>query len=573
MPNSAPGTQCVRFDCFEVDFRVGELRKQGVKIKLQDQPLQILAMLLEHPGEVVSRDELRKRLWSDDTFVDFDHSLNKAINKLREALGDSADSPRFIETLARRGYRFMESTAAGILEASIAVLPFLSLSVDPENELFADGISEEIITALMQVKKLHVAARTSSFSFKGKYLDLRVIGEQLNVRTVLEGSVRKVGNHLRITAQLVNAADGYHLWAERYDREMKDIFEIQEDIARSIARRLEVMLEGEFEPLVKGGTENLEAFKFYVKGRSLFFQRGPRLLRALHCLKQAVAHDRNYALAWAALADAYNMVGFYGLVRPEACLPQAKDAAIRAVTLGPSLSEAHHALALSYLFLDWDRSKTEQEFLHALDLNPRNAQARIWYGGFYLEWLAGRFEEGISQVRRGVELDPLSGYARGMLFCMCVHVNLDEAVRAAHAAVQIEPDHMLAHWALLTALNSQGRFEEAVSAGEAALAISGRFPWMLASLARTYREIGKSADSKALYMELHWRAQREYVSPAVLGWAASAAGEQEEAIRYAREAHTMGDPVLIAAKYWPDYALLREDPRFHEILRSRGWKI
>src|SRR6516164_9073535 len=390
MKSVAGESRIIRFGAFELDGQAGELRKQGLKIRLQEQPLRILQMLLESPGQLVSREELRAALWPSNSYVDFDQGLNRSINRLREALGDSADSPRFIETLARRGYRFMESTAAGILEASIAVLPFLSLSVDPENELFADGISEEIITALMQVKKLHVAARTSSFSFKGKYVDLRVIGEQLNVRTVLEGSVRKVGNHLRITAQLVNAADGYHLWAERYDREMKDIFEIQEDIARSIARRLEVMLEGEFEPLVKGGTENLEAFKFYVKGRSLFFQRGPRLLRALHCLKQAVAHDRHYALAWAALADAYNMVGFYGLVRPEACLPQAKDAAIRAVTLGPSLSEAHHAL----------------------DLNPRNAQARIWYGGFYLEWLAGRFEEGISQVRRGVELDPLSGYAR-----------------------------------------------------------------------------------------------------------------------------------------------------------------
>ena len=571
MSNSHSSSHTIRFGAFEFDLRARELRKQGTKIRLQEQPFQILAILLEHPGEVVTREALRSRLWPSDTFVDFDHGLNKAINKIREALGDSAENPRFIETLAKRGYRFLESPAAESPEASIAVLPFLSLSADPENEIFADGMSEEIISALMQIKKLHVAARTSSFSFKGKYVDLRVIAEQLKVRTVLEGSVRKVGNRLRITAQLVNSADGYHLWAERYDREMKDMFEIQEDIARSIARRLEVMLEGEFEPLVKGGTEHIEAFKFYVRGRSLFFQRGPRLSRAVECFKQAVASDRNYALAWAALADAYNMVAFYGLARPEACLPQAKDAAIHAVTLGPSLSEAHHSLALSYLFHDWDRSNTEQEFLRALDLNPRNAQARIWYGGFYLEWLAGRFEEGISQVRQAVELDPLSGYARGMLFCMCVHVNLDEAVQAAHAAVQIEPDHILAHWALLTALNSQGRFEEAASVGERALAVSGRFPWMLASLARTYRELGKSADSKALYMELRWRSKREHVSPAVLAWAASAADEQDEAILYAREAHTIGDPVLIAAKYWPDYALLRKDARFDEILISRGW--
>ena len=572
MQKESASSTIIRFGTFELDVRAGELRRGGAKIRLQEQPLRILEMLLAHPGQLVTREELRSKLWPSNSFVDFDHGLNKAIAKLREALGDSAESPRFIETLSRRGYRFLNSATTTAAGASIAVLPFLNLSNDPDNELFADGMCEEIINALTQIKKLHVAARTSSFSFKGKHVDLRVIGEQLKVRTVLEGSVRKVGNHLRITAQLVNAADGYHLWAEKYDREMKDIFQIQEDIARSIARRLEVMLEGEHEPLVRGGTEDIEAFRLYVQGRSLFFQRGPRLPRALECFKQAVTQDPNYALAWAALADTYNMVGFYGLARPEACLPQAKDAAIRAVRLGPSLSETHHSLAVSYLLLDWDRSKAEQEFLRALDLNPRNTQARLWYGLFYLEWMAGRFEEGISHGRQAAELDPLSGYARGMLANMCIQGNLDEAVQAAHAAVQIEPDSFLARWALLTAFNSQGRFEEAASVGETALTVSSRAPWMLASLARTYRELGKPADSEALYMELRWRAKRQHVSPAVLGWAASAAGEQDEAIRYAREAHTIGDPVLIAAKYWPDYALLRKDPRFQEILISRGWK-
>ena len=571
MQKNLPGFPPIRFSTYELDVRAGELRKQGVKIKIQEQPFRILELLLENPGQVVTREELRSRLWPSDTLVDFDHGLNRAINKLREALGDSTESPLFVETVAKRGYRFLVASATTAPETSIAVLPFLSLSADPENSIFADGVSDEIIGALMQLKKLHVTARTSSFSFKGKHLDLRVIAEQLNVRTVLEGSVRKEGTKLRISAQLVNAADGYHLWAERYDREVKDIFAIQEDIARSIARRLEVMLEGQFEPLVRGGTENIDAFRLYLQGRALFAHRGPRIPRALECFKKAVALDPQYALAWTAVADAYNLVGFYGLARPEECLPEAKNAAARAVTLAPTLSDTHSSLALSYLFLDWDRSAAEREFLHALDLNPRNTQALLWYGLFLLEWMAGRFDEGISQGRKAVDVDPLSGYARGLLACMCVLGNVDEAMQTAYSALQIEPDSFLARWALLTAFNSRGRFAEAASMGEAALIDSGRSPWMLASLARTYREMGKAEDSKALYMELRWRAQREYVSPAVLGWAASAANEPDEAIRYAREADAINDPILTGARYWPDFALLREDVRFGEIMTRRGW--
>src|SRR5438445_3557700 len=336
-----PSHGTVRFGDFELDQDTGELRREGVKVRLQEQPLQILQILLEQPGKVITREDLRKRVWPSDTFVDFDHGINNAIKRLREALVDTAETPRFIETLPRRGYRFLHAVATTSPEVSIAVLPFLSLSADPENEIFADGMCEEIISSLAQIKNLHVIARTSSFSFKGKHVDLRVIGEQLNVRTVLEGSVRKSGNRLRITAQLVNATDGYHLWSERYDREMKDVFAIQEEIAKSIAQRLEVTLDSERQPLFRAGTDNLEAFKFYTQGRSLFFQRGLRLLPAVEYLKKAVTLHSKYALAWSALADAYNMVGFYGLARPEVCVPEAKEAAQRAIALDPSLAEAH----------------------------------------------------------------------------------------------------------------------------------------------------------------------------------------------------------------------------------------
>src|SRR5215469_2730772 len=256
------------FGTFELDVGTGELRKQGVRIRVQEQPLRVLEMLLATPGQLVTREELRTALWPTNTFVDFDHGLNRAINKLREALDDSAESPRFIETISKRGYRFIADLGTPDSPGdSIVVLPFTNMSGDTENEFFADGITEEIINALAQIKDLHVVARSSAFSFKGKQVDPRALREQLNVRTVLEGSVRRADNQLRITVQLVNAADGFHLWSERYDREMKDVFAIQDEIARAIARRLQVAFDGnEVGPLAKAGTENLEAYQFYVKG-------------------------------------------------------------------------------------------------------------------------------------------------------------------------------------------------------------------------------------------------------------------------------------------------------------------
>ncbi|MCU1271337.1 MAG: hypothetical protein JWN74_2631 [Acidobacteriaceae bacterium] len=562
----------VCFGQFEIDEKTGELRKGGTKIRLQEQPLQILQVLLEHPGEIVSREELRKRVWPTDTFVDFDHGINNAIKRLREVLGDIAETPLYIETLPRRGYRFLHTVATTSPEASIAVLPFLSLSADPENEIFADGMCEEIISALTQINNLQVAGRTSSFSFKGKNVDLRVIGEQLNVRTVLEGSVRRLGNRLRISAQLVNTADGYHLWSEMYDREMKDVFAIQEEIATSIAQRLEVTLDSEQRPLFRAGTDNLEAFKFYTQGRSLFFQRGPRLIHSVERCKEAVTLDPKYALAWSGLADAYNMVGFYGLARPEACLPHAKKAALQAIALDPSLAEAHTSLAMCHLFHDWDRSSAEREFLRSLELKPQNSLARIWYGLFYLQWAEGRFEEGLAQAMAAVQIDPLSPYARAMQAFTYLPVDIDKSLATALETLQIDPDSFLGRWAQLTALNLQGRFTEAAEVGESALKVSGRSAWMMASLAQTYEQMGKRADAEALYMELRWRSKREYVAPAVLAWVACAAGEQDEAIRYAQEAHAISDPTLTTAKYWPGFAELRKDPRFVEILTSRGWK-
>lgn len=353
---------------------------------------------------------------------------------------------------------------------------------------------------------------------------------------------------------------------------MKDVFTIQEEIANTIVQRLEVTLDSEQRPLFRAGTDNLEAFKLYTQGRSLFFQRGPQLIRSVELCKQAVTLDSKYALAWSALADAYNMVGFYGLARPEACLPQAKQAGHYAITLDPTVAEAHTSLAMCHLLHDWDRQSAEREFLYSLELKPRNSTTRTWYGLYLLQWAEGRFEEGLDQATQAVQIDPISSYARAIQAITCLPLDLDRAITTAQETLRIDPNSFLGHWAQLQALSLQSRHAEAAAVGESVLKLLGRSVWMLASLARTYAYLGRHVDSEALYMELKWRSKREYVQPTGLAWAACAAGERDEAMQLAREARKIGDPGLVAAKYWPDFAELREDGRFGEILCSLGWK-
>lgn len=575
VPSSRP---LIRFGGFELDPESRELHKQGVKVRLQEQPFQILQVLLEQPGRVVTREELQRRIWPSDTFVDFDRGLYNAVKKLRESLDDSADSPYFIETLSRRGYRFIaEVTKSGghAAKASIAVLPFINMSADAENEFFADGIAEEIINVLSQIEGLHVAARTSSFFFKGKHAEMRQIGEQLNVRTVLEGSVRKVGDRLRITAQLVNVADGYHLWSEHYDREMTDVFAIQDEIARSIAGRLRITLEGVAdEGLVKAGTKNVEAYQLYLKGRALLYRRGKVLRVAGDCFEQAVKLDPDYALAWAGLADAYTTLGYYGLARPEASMPKALEAARRAVALDPSLAEAHNALAIASLAGAWNPAQAEKEFLNALELNPRYIQARGWYAFNYLQLSAGRLEEGVVQAKLALDSDPLSSYANAVYSLTCdVSGHYTESLEVARRALELDSDSFLAWLSLQGALYLGGKFEESVAAGEMALAMSGRHPWALAILAVTLADWCKPADVDAIYAEMLARAHRQYMSPTVMAIAASAAGREDEAIRHANKAFEIRDPAcafLFSRHFVVWAARLYAYPRFREIVARMG---
>ena len=359
---------------------------------------------------------------------------------------------------------------------SIAVLPFANMSTDPENEFFADGISEELINTLGQIEGLRVAARGSAFSFKGKHVDPREVGQKLQVSSVLEGSVRKAGKRLRITAELVNATNGYQLWSERYDRELEDIFEIQDEIARTIADRLEVTLTGEKEaPLVKRATDDLNAYEAYLKGRGLLYKRGRFIFDALKCFEEAVELDPDYGLAWAGLADGHTTLGFYGMVAPEKTMPQAKAAAIRAVELDDSLAEAHCALAMAAALHDFDVPTARQEFRRSMELNSNYPQAAAWFACFILSWIDGQFDEGVTLTTPIVEQDPLSGYNRGMrAWLLAYSGRYDEGIAEALAAIELDPESFLVHWILQANHALAGRYPEAVAAGHAALAMTIR---------------------------------------------------------------------------------------------------
>ena len=571
----------LRIGSWVVAPSLNSISSGGRTVRLEPKVMGVLVCLAKHPGETLSKEQLFQAVWPN--IVVTEDVLKRCIAELRRAFDDDAREPRIIETISKRGYRLVAPVTArsaspvpaeSAVSDSIVVMPFVNMSGDAENEYFADGITEEIINALAQIAELHVVARSSAFSFKGKHIDPRIVGEQLNVRTVLEGSVRRTDNRLRITAQLVKSADGYHLWSERYDREMKDVFAIQDEIARSIAQRLQISFEGgESRPLVKAGTQNLEAYQAYVKGRALLYKRGPAIPRSLECCQRAVTLDPEYGLAWAGLADAYTAHGYYGFASAQHSMPKGMDAALRAVTLDPLLAEAHNALAMASLMGTWDREVAKREFLRSLELNPKYLQARTWYALFYLQFSERQLEEGMAQAKLAVASDPLSGYAHAIYALTCMDVGkLDEAIEACRRGIEIDPENYFALVVLQESLRLSGKLEESIAAGEVALGMSGRHAWAMAYRALTFADWGKSADADAVYSELLSRARHQYAPPGMLAIAASGAAREDDAVRHAREAFETRDP---HCQFWftpslPASARLYTYPGFREIIERMG---
>jgi serine/threonine protein kinase/tetratricopeptide (TPR) repeat protein len=455
--------------------------------------------------------------------------------------------------------------------ASIAVLPFTDMSAAKDQDWFCDGIAEEILNALTPLEGLRVAARTSAFSFKGKGTDLRAIGEKLNVTTVLEGSVRRAGDRVRITVQLSDVHNGFQLWSERFDRELKDIFDVQDEIARAIAERLRVTLAGgKDDRLVERATTNVEAYQLYLKGRQLALRRGTSLPPALDLFRKAVELDSGYALAWAGIADAFTGMAIAGSVPGSESKPHAIAAATRSIALDPTSAAGHAALACATLLHENNRAVAKQEFERALELSPSDVVSRCWYALLYLEWARGEYEQGIAEARRALDIDPLSAYASFSLGgCLYTAGRLDEAIDTLRRGVQLDPESFVVRWLLGVALGTAERFEEAVSTLEAALGRSRRASSALASLATVFAHWGKPSEAIALHRELMDRAPRAFVPLTYLVLSAEAAGQHEEAMAFARRAWDDREPTfLLHARHFPEYRTLRADPRFAAILRE-----
>jgi TolB-like protein/Flp pilus assembly protein TadD len=489
--------------------------------------------------------------------------LARRLTAVARVVGLGGDKPgRFEETEAVAG-----PSMAG-QRRSVAVLPFANMSPDPENEYFCDGIAEEIINALTRIPELKVAGRTSAFSFKGRVLDVREIGTKLNVATVLQGSVRRLGDRIRITAQLVDVTNGFHLWSERFDRQLDDVFAIQDEIASNIAERLEVTIGGAVRR-ARPHTENVKAYELYLKGRSLLYQRGTAMFRAQECFEEALALDPQYALAQAGLADSYSILGYHGFIAPTEAWPPARRAAERAVALAPDLAEGHNALAIVAFARDWNWGTADREFRRSLQLNPSYVQARVWYAVACLQATRGDHEAAIAEAREAVAMDPLSAYTHTMLaYVLNLAGHAEEAIEEARKAVESDPDSYWGQFALATAYHGAARFSEAEIAYQRSLSASGRNPLALANLGRLYGEWDRPADASAVSAELTARSRQEYVQPSTLALAAASAGAQEEALGLLGKAYDERDPWLAwGALASPWFEPLRMLPGFDELLR------
>ncbi len=614
----------VRFEGYQVDLQTGELRKNGTKVRLSGQPFQILALLLEKPGELITREELRSRLWPDEVFVDFDHSLNAAVNKLREALCDSTNEARFVETLPKRGYRFIglielrdrpaarqvaailsEPPAApqrkglnrphitrkyavaliaillaGLLTGlyvhsrpgrppassvvpliqSVAVLPLVNLTGSPDQEYFADAMTEALTTELSKLSTLRVISRTSAMRYKQTKKSVPEIARELNVDAVVEGAVQRSGDRVAITAQLVYAPADRHLWAQSYEHDLRDVLSMQREVAEQIAYEVQAKILPH-ESRATAHKVNPEAYEDYLLGRYAWETRSKDgLFRALTYFQRALDKDPNFALAYAGEAEAYIPLAGTGLVPPREYFEKATIAATKAIALDDSLAEAHSALG-AVLGNQYRWHDSEREFKRAIELNPNYATAHLWYG-FMLEAL-GQQSANLAERKLAHQLDPLNFTASGAVGDAYFYLGqYDQAIAEYKRALELNPDFSVTRRNLGVAYEAKGMYPEAI----AEYTKAGTLP----HLGHAYALSGNTAKARAILKKLDDESKTQYVSPVSQAIVLAGLGENEEAISWLEKAERE-NAALHHLNVDPAFAPLRSSPRFQQIVRKIGF--
>ena len=545
------------------------LLRNDETVALTPKVFDLLLMLVRHNGHLVAKDELLKEVWPD-TFIE-EGSLARSISALRKVLGNNADGGAFIETVSKRGYRF----AADVRESenkeatrSVAVLPFTNLSAETDNEYFCDGLAEEILNALAKIDDLKVAARTSAFSFKGKNATVSEIGRALNVQSVLEGAVRKSANRLRITVQLIDAVNGYHLWSERYDRKMEDIFEVQDEITLAIVASLKVTLFGEEKAAVlKRHTHSSEAYQLYLKGIYLLARYTPNdSPRAIENFNQAIAIDPNYALAYAGLSVVYTQMSFWH--SPSETMLKAKAAARKAVDLSDTLAEAHTSAGVIKLYYDWDYRGADEEFRRGITLNSGNAYTHNWYG-WYLG-LMGRFDESLAELARARELDPLSNTINAAIGTVFYWARQTErAIEQYQKVLELYPGYYLVSVLLGEAYAQQGNFSAAIAEIQT-VQQSRDDAFALSVLGYVYAKSGDCDKAQKIVDDLKTIAQRRYVPPFHIAVVYSGLGDKDQALAWLEQALEERSVWLPWLKVDPKFESLCSDRRFIGLMRRVG---
>jgi len=628
----SPVQHLIHFADFEADLRAGELRKGGVKIRLQEQPFRVLTILLDFAGEVVTREELRTRLWPADTFVDFGHRLAAAINKLRDALEDSAESPRFIETVGRRGYRFLlpiesaeapadtaggsqpqasldlpagtsrartttwtrAALAGGALAlllllgllllrrsrqpdsalphiSSIAVLPLENLSNDPEQEYFVEGMTDEIITDLAKLPGIRVISRTSAAQYKNTHKTMPQIARELNVDAVVEGTVLRVGNRVRIRTQLIYAPADRHVWAQAYERDLKDVLTLQANLPQDIATEVQLKLTSQQRAnLAVARSVDPEAHELYLKGRYFWNKRDQAgFTKAIDYFQQAIAKDPTYAAAYAGLADSYVLSGGFNLIPVEQAMPRAQAAAGKALELDSNLAEAHASLGLIAPFNSWNWADAERHYQRAIELNPNYATAHHWYAEGYL-MPVGRADEAISEIRKAQELDPLSAVIATDLGKELYFVRrYDEALVELRRALELDPNFVSAHNWISDTLLEKRMYNDAIVELEKTKPFREERVY-IRQTAYMYARMGRYAQARAALTKSLQLSKGKQVSSGAVALTYAALGDKEESLQWLEKAYTERSSFMTSLKYWSVFDQLRGDPRFTDLLGRVG---